>query len=111
MKLDEFEMKEETVFIKEEGSILEDTCTVYVQGESMKMETLKLKSKIFFSLFYLLYIYVKNIIIFFINKFIGCNKIMFQRTVTGLLTKDETSEMTLRKLDCLVSCIYDSQNL
>ena len=58
MKLDEFEMKEETVFIKEEGSILEDTCTVYVQGESMKMETLKLKSKIFFSLFYLLYIYL-----------------------------------------------------
>ena len=60
MKLDEFEMKEETVFIKEEGSILEDTCTVYVQGESMKMETLKLKSKIFFFfiLSFIIFIYI-----------------------------------------------------
>ena len=48
IKLEEFEMKEETVFIKEEilpGSTVEDTCTVYVQGavyvqgEDMKMES------------------------------------------------------------------------
>ena len=41
-------MKEETVFIKEESSTVEDTsdaCSVYVQGKSMQMETLELKSK------------------------------------------------------------------
>jgi len=40
--LEEFEMKEETVSIKVEilpGSTVEDTCTVYVQGEDMKMES------------------------------------------------------------------------
>ena len=42
IKLEEFEMKEETVFIKEEillGSTVEDTCTVYVQGECIKTES------------------------------------------------------------------------
>ena len=41
----EFEMKEETVFIKDKilpGSTVEDTCTVYVQGESMKMKSKKI---------------------------------------------------------------------
>ncbi len=42
------ERKEETVSIKEESSTVEDTCTVYVQGESMKMESTQLKSRIFF---------------------------------------------------------------
>ena len=35
------DIKEETVTIKEEGSTAEDTCTVYVQGESMKMKSKK----------------------------------------------------------------------
>ena len=38
----EFEMKEETVFIKDKilpGSTVEDTCTVYVQGDHMKLES------------------------------------------------------------------------
>ena len=41
-------MKEETVSIKEEilpGSTVEDTCTVYVQGESIKREVSDIKSK------------------------------------------------------------------
>ena len=61
MKLDEFEMNKETVFIKEEGSILEDTCTVYVQGESMKIESTELKSRTF--IFYLILIYYYYVII------------------------------------------------
>ena len=40
-------MKRETLSIKEEGSTVEDTCTVYVQGESMKMENTEQKSKKF----------------------------------------------------------------
>ena len=40
-------MKRETLSIKEEGSTVEDTCTVYVQGESMKMESTEQKSKKF----------------------------------------------------------------
>ena len=62
-KLEEFEMKEETVSIKKEffsgspvedtctvyvqgaGSPVEDTCTVYVQGESIKSESTEVKSK------------------------------------------------------------------
>ena len=35
------DIKEETVTIKEKGSTVEDTCTVYVQGESMKMKSKK----------------------------------------------------------------------
>ena len=41
-------MKEETVSIKKEilpGSTVEDTCTVYVQGENMKTGGTELKSK------------------------------------------------------------------
>ena len=41
-------MKEETVSIKKEilpGSTVEDTCTVYVQGENMKTGSTELKSK------------------------------------------------------------------
>ena len=45
IEIEEFEMKEETVSIKEKGSTVEDACTVYVQGESMKMESTELKSK------------------------------------------------------------------
>ena len=45
IEIEEFEMKEETVSIKEKGSAVEDLCTVYVQGESMKMESTQLKSK------------------------------------------------------------------
>ena len=40
-EFEEFEMKDEMVFIKEEicpGSTVEDTCTVYVQGDSIKKE-------------------------------------------------------------------------
>ena len=48
------ERKEETVSIKEESSTVEDTCTVYVQGESMKMESTQLKSRIFFNTLYFL---------------------------------------------------------
>ena len=45
IEIEEFEMKEETVSIKEKGAAVEDLCTVYVQGESMKMESTQLKSK------------------------------------------------------------------
>ena len=48
IKLEDFEIKEETVSIKEEilpVSTVEDTCTVYVQGEDMKMESTEMKSK------------------------------------------------------------------
>ena len=45
--MEDFEMKRETLSIKEEGSTVEDTCTVYVQGESMNMESTEEKSKKF----------------------------------------------------------------
>ena len=44
INLEEFEMKEETVFKEEESppsSTVENTCTVYVQGEGIKEEELK----------------------------------------------------------------------
>ena len=47
IKLEEFEMKEETVSIREEilpGSTVEDTCTVYVQGERIKRENIGIHS-------------------------------------------------------------------
>ena len=45
IEIEDFKMKEELVSIKEEGSSEEDTCIVYVQGESMKTERTELKSK------------------------------------------------------------------
>ena len=50
IKLEDFEIKEETVSIKEKdplGSNEEDTCTctVYVQGESLKRESTDIQSK------------------------------------------------------------------
>ena len=47
--LEEFEMKEETVSFKEEilpgSTTVEDTCTVYVQGERIKRESTDNQSK------------------------------------------------------------------
>ena len=48
LKLEDIEIKEETVFIKEKdplGSNEEDTCTVYVQGESLKRESTDIHSE------------------------------------------------------------------
>ena len=48
IKLEDFEIKEETVSIKEKdplGSNEEDTCTVYIQGESLKRESTDIQSK------------------------------------------------------------------
>ena len=56
-----FDMKEETDSIKEESSTVEDTCTVYVQGESMKIESTELKSRTF--IFYLILIFYYYVII------------------------------------------------
>ena len=47
IKLEEFEMKEETVF-KEEllpSSTVENTCTVYIHGEEIKVEECELKEE------------------------------------------------------------------
>ena len=47
IKLEEFEMKEETVF-KEEllpSSTVENTCSVYIQREEIKMEECELKEE------------------------------------------------------------------
>ena len=47
IKLEEFEMKEETVF-KEEllpSSTVENTCSVYIHGEEIKVEECELKEE------------------------------------------------------------------
>ena len=49
INLEEFEMKEETVFKEEEillSSTVENICTVYVQGEGIKEEECELKKEI-----------------------------------------------------------------
>ena len=48
INLEEFEMKEETVFKEEEirpSSTVENICTVYVQGEKVKMENSGIQGK------------------------------------------------------------------
>ena len=55
IKLEDIEIKEETVFIKEKdplGSNEEDTCTFYVQGESLKRESTDIPSKTLLSFFH-----------------------------------------------------------
>ena len=50
ISLEEFEMKEETVFKEEEllpSSTEEDTCSVYTQGDEIKKEKCELKEKVY----------------------------------------------------------------
>ena len=64
IKLEDIEIKEETVFIKEKdplGSNEEDTCTVYVQGESIKREISDIKSKDDIDLFELIFFAFKTL--------------------------------------------------
>ncbi len=62
--LEKLVMKEETFSIKEEilpGSTVEDTCTVYVQGESIKREISDIKSKDDIDLFELIFFAFKTL--------------------------------------------------
>ena len=48
INLEEFEMKEETVFKEEEillSSSVENMCSVYIQGEKVKMENSGIQGK------------------------------------------------------------------
>ena len=62
--LEKLVMKEETFSIKEEilpGSTVEDTCTVYVQGERIKREISDIKSKDDIDLFELIFFAFKTL--------------------------------------------------